>query len=349
MTNKDIKIKFINRLMARDEWTKKQSDTEYVTRCPYCGDSSDPSHGHFYINVNLEDNSNIVYNCFKCPAGGVLTNDTLVRLGIDDIELKSDILLLNKTADVPDKKQIGGELINIFEYHPPKITLGPKTDYIKNRLGYDFRMEDYQKLKVITSFADFVEENHIKKLMCSREIARMLDAYYVGFLSYGNSHILFRDVTDKMKLSWVKYPITEKSRDNRIFYSISSQIDPYTEGLITINLCEGVIDAASIYYNLGYCNENTITIAVTGKYYEPIVRYLIGLGLFGSNVELNIFADNDAKFNKKNKAKDTNLEFYKKIFKNIKFLFKNVRVYYNILRKDCGYPKEFISLVDYKL
>ena len=349
MTNNEIKIKFIDRLNSRDVWVKKKSEVMYLTRCPFCGDSADPTHGHFYIKVDLSDNSNIVYKCFKCPACGVLDKDVCERLDISDIDMLTDITMLNKTADRKDTKQIMGESFNMFDYTLPTPIYNRKIQYIENRLGIRLTEEDAKRLKVITSFYQFINENKIKELTCSPGVAKMFEENYVGFLTYGNSHILFRDITGKMDISWIKYPISRKSMENRIFYSISSQIDPFTEEPITINLCEGVLDAASIYFNLKYDKPNTITIAVTGKYYEPIVRFLIGLGLFGSNVQLNVFADNDSVFNKKNKQKDTNIEFYRKIFRNTKYLYKSIKVYYNIKSKDCGVPLDQIVLKEYKI
>jgi len=350
MTNKEIKQKFLDRLFARDMWVKKVNEIQYLTRCPFCGDSSNPSHGHFYIKVDLSDNSSIMYNCFKCPAGGVVDKDVCERLDMTDLDILTDITNLNKTADKVDRKQIMGESFHVFDYKIPKPVYNDKVRYLEKRLGRRFTEEEVNKLKIITSFYQFLNENQIKELTCSPGIAKMFEENYVGFLSYGNSHILFRDITEKMQYPWIKYPICRKSSENRIFYSVSSAIDPFTEETITINLCEGVMDAASICYNLGYDMENTITIAVAGKFYEPIVRFLIGLGLFGSNVQLNIFADNDAKFNKKkNYRGDTDIDFYRKLFKNTKYLYKSIKVYYNIKSKDCGVPKDNIVLKEYKI
>lgn len=349
MTNKDIKLNFLTQLQQRGIWIKQISDDQYVTRCPFCGDSSDPTHGHFYIKLNLNNNKRMVYHCFKCPAGGSVTKDVCERLNIEDTSMLGDIEILNRTSDKEDKKKIMGESINIFNYKIPEIRLGPKTDYIKDRLLYPFTIDDYRNMKVITYLSDFVKENNIKALQCERNIAEMLDKYYVGFLSYGNSHILFRDITGKMKIPWIKFPITKKSEENRIFYSLSTDIDVFTKEDITINLCEGVMDAISICYNLEFNKPNTITIAVTGKYYEPILIYLIGIGLCGDNIHINVYADNDKKFNSKNKAGDTNLEFYQKLFRRFKYVFKDIKIYYNIVAKDCGYPKSMIVLKEYKI
>ena len=42
---------------------------EILKRCHICGDSRDQSDAHMYIGMK---NGSIVYNCFKCNAGGVV-------------------------------------------------------------------------------------------------------------------------------------------------------------------------------------------------------------------------------------------------------------------------------------
>ena len=56
----------------------------------------------------------------------------------------------------------------------------------------------------------------------------------------------------------------------------------------------------------------------------------MSLGFVGSNITVNIFADNDSTFNKKNpKATTTTIEYYQRILKNYKHLFGNIKVWYN--------------------
>jgi len=346
--SKEIKQKFIYKLMQRVEWTRQVSSTEYVTRCPFCGDSENISHGHFYIHINLEDNSSMVYNCFKCPASGVITKDVSIRLGIEDEDILQDIGVLNKKAYNVNFKKINGEKILFFDYkQPDRIFYPEKLKYVENRLGLKFSVGDLKTIKFIDSIKYFITVNKIKPFI-SENMINLLENNYVGFLSYGNSHILFRDITNKMKIAWFKFPITQKSRENRIFYTVSSNINPLTKDEINLNLCEGVMDAISIYYNIRGNEENSVVAAVTGKYYEPIIRYFISLGLFGENVNLNIYADNDENFGKKSNY-DTRINFYRKILKDIKLLFKSTNVYYNVKEKDCGYPKDKIVLEKFKL
>ena len=64
MDNKQIKERFIEALFSRNIYTRAVNEVQYVTRCPYCGDSvKNLNTGHFYIKVDIHDNSSIVYNC----------------------------------------------------------------------------------------------------------------------------------------------------------------------------------------------------------------------------------------------------------------------------------------------
>lgn len=353
MTNQQIKEDFIQALMNRvGIYTRRVNNTEFRTRCPFCGDSvKNQNTGHFYIHVNTEDNYPIQCYCFLCETGGFLSPSTLPLLDIDDISLKSGLMTLMKTSSKLDKKGMINEVqMTNFDYELPEIKRGPKTKYIENRLGLKgLPEEEFKKMKIVTSLKDFCVLNKIKKLTCSNQVAFKLEEKYVGFLTYGNSHILFRDITDTEELRWVKYPITAESSNNRIFYSMESEIDLFTDEEITINLTEGVLDILSANYNLGYNGSNILNLCVSGKYYDSLILFLVSLGFVGSNITINIFADNDQQFNKKNKNNTTSIEYYQKILKNYKHLFGKIYVWYNLMSKDIGVPRDKIKLQKYQI
>ena len=355
MTNREYKEWFIEELYKRPGYPPNVRGDSYVVRCPYCGDSSNPRHGHFYITIVMDEETPILYNCFKCPAGGVMNRDTMDLLEMEDEDLQKGLSVLNRNSIKYDKREINRETkVLTFDYKLPEIDtrkFGYKLDYIRNRLGLEFDLQTFSEMKVITSLRDFLKLNKINKLTCENSIAYLFERSYVGFLSHGNGYILFRDVTEKAPNPWVKYPITEKSRQGKVFYSMQSEIDLFTKDTININLAEGVFDIFGACYHLHLPKTNSVNIAVTGKYYDTIIYYLISLGLVGSNVVLNIFADNDEKFNKKRKdgGKDTSLEYYQKRLYYIKYLFKRVYIYYNELYKDLGVTKDRISVIRHKL
>ena len=96
MNNHDIKLKIQKLILNRDVFSEQTSKIQIRTRCPFCGDSQKNLHtGHLYLRINPDDNLPIVYNCFKCPAQGILKYEDLESLGISDDDIKKNISSLN--------------------------------------------------------------------------------------------------------------------------------------------------------------------------------------------------------------------------------------------------------------
>ena len=340
MTNKQIKQDIIQALFNRPVYTKQVNNEEFRTRCPYCGDSQkNLNTGHMYIKINVEDNFPIVWNCFKCNEHGILTAETLALLEIDNVDLRSEVTSLNRTSDKVSAFRFLNNVKTIFfDYEIPKITRGKKTEYSEKRLGHSINDEDLRKMKIITSFREFLIHNKVKELLCDTAMAFRIEDHYVGFLSYGNSHILFRDITGKENYRWIKYPITQESKEGRLFYSIESSVDLFTDEKIIINLAEGPMDILSAYSNLGYDKENIMNIAVCGKQYVSMINYLTSIGFVGDNICLNIFADNDKEFNKNKNNVPMTINLFKNMLKKYKHLYGEVNIYYNEKSKDIGVP-----------
>lgn len=338
MNTHDFKQRLINRLMDRDVFTRRVSDVEIQTRCPFCGDSQKTQRdGHFYIRVDVRDNNPVVYNCFKCPAQGVLTYDDLELLGIEGSEFKDGFKTINKNKYKPKDT---AERFFSFKLPNPKDL--NKIRYVENRLGYNFKKDELQDIRIITSLKEFLKLNDVGYITVPDYVAYNLEKNYVGFLSYGSSHILFRDVTDREKYKWVKYKILTESSDNKVAYSIASHADLYTDDDIIINLSEGVMDCLSIAYNLDMHGDNILNFAVGGKNYLNFVKTLLSKGFIGDNIVINIFSDNDD-------TNDTSIQYHKKVFDEYKYFVKEMNVFYNCVEKDCGVPKERIKLVKHRI
>lgn len=343
MNSHDLKNHILNKLLQRDVFIKRVSDIQYYTRCPYCGDSrSNPHTGHFYIRINPNDNFPIVYYCHKCPAEGIFSDETAELLGIElDQDIKADIKVMNKKSDKFSSYK--NEIQNkYFEYKVPENYSYQKIKYVEDRLGITFTDDQLKDIKVITSLKDFLILNDIKKITCKPYMAKLVEQKYVGFLSNNNSYILFRDTTDSEEIRWFKYPITEESRGQRLFYSISSSINLYTDENIIINLSEGVFDTLSIAYNIEENRENILNIAICGKFYSAVIKYLLAMGFIGDNIIINIYSDKDY-------TNDTSMDFYRKTLKKYSYLVKEINVFYNVIGKDYGVKKEEIILQKEKL
>lgn len=354
MTNSEIKKAFIDALYNRGGYIKQVGDAEYRLRCPICGDSStNMNKARFYIRIDPDDNLPMLYKCFKCQAKGIVDEEIISLLEIDDMNLKSSIVGLNKTSDTLSSHKIllKSDKLIMFDYKlPTEQRWDNKINYVRDRLGCDITQEDVTNMKMITSLWDFIELNDIKELSFEKSMCKLLESRYLGFLSFGSSYILFRDVSGKpTEMPWIKYPITKESKKSKVFYSIASDIDIFSKDDITINLAEGVMDILSAYKNLGYNKPNTMNIAVGGQLYSSVLQSLIGLGFVGSNIHLNIFSDNDEEYNNEGNANITDLNFFNNILKTKKYLYKDVNIYYNRMGKDIGCKKDMIKLKSYRL
>lgn len=340
MSFQDTKQKFLYFLYNRGEYIRRVNDKEYQTRCPFCGDSIHTLNtGHLYINIDVDDPYNMPYFCFKCQSSGVVNPELLDVMGNDDQDLRNSIHTLN----VRGKSKKSYDKENKFMYFdrvlPENTKYLNKIKYVEDRLQIEISNEEITKMKLITSLYDFLVANNITSSPFKKDIRVMLEKDYVGFLSSGNSHILFRDITEKNKYKWIKYPIEPDSKKNRVFYSFSDEIDLFTKDEITINLAEGVMDVIGVAYHFESDKDNVMNIAVCGQNYNTNIRHLVDLGLFGSNVTLNLYLDNDEMYNKKAKKIKpmTYLETYKP-------LFKSVNKFINLKAKDYGIPKQDIIL-----
>jgi hypothetical protein len=339
MNIRDYKINFIDFLFSRPEYKRRVTKDLYLTRCPFCGDSKTSYHtGHLYIKVEPESDSKMVYYCQKCQEHGVVNKELIVLLGgtqniIDGV---TSINKLGKSVkNNSDDKQ--------FKYFDLKLSdvVNPayrrKIDYIENRLDVAIDNTLQSRLKIVTSFYDFFVMNNIKKAMFPNDLMNTLERDYVGFLSVGNSHILCRDITDKYKYPWLKYPIFPESKNNNVIFSYATSIDVFSSEPITVNLAEGVMDTIGIkeYF---YKDQNTVDISVCGQNYYATIKYLVSIGLIGKNVSLNFYLDNDKSFN----GRDTSLPKYVKDASES--LFGNVSMYLNVKGKDYGVKKNEIIL-----
>lgn len=311
---------------------------QYAMRCPLCGDSrKDPSKTRFYLKINLNDESPIVYNCFNCDSSGILTADVLRSMEIMDRDINARLSKFNKASKKSLYKRLGikNEKLNV---KIPNVTYtlenSAKKKYIESRLGIELTFIELIRLKCIFSLRDFLLANNVERLTVNPERAKRLNSDYVGFLTMQNEYINFRDTTGRNKLRYDKYAILEKMVDAVKMYTIPSKVDVLTTDEITINIAEGMFDVLGIFYNINNKNtKNQIYTAVCGSGYMNVIKHFIRLGFIGKNITIKIFSDSD---------KDT--YFYRKTIEYAKQFVGRVYLIYNTLEKDYGVPKDQIYL-----
>lgn len=354
MNMKDAKGIIVDALEHRGVWTRQVHSSEWVTRCPYCGDSKKRLNtGHLYLYINIEDSTSIKFFCHKCPASGILTKDKLVNdFDITESDVIDAINYINKGSLEKDRLRVVGDSRIRYNFLTPPIIECDKTKYIENRLNRKFTNDEFEDMKLIISLKDFLTLNHLKPNgVFNRHTLNMLEFDYVGFLSYGCTHILFRDVTGNNQLRWIIYPITEdvvNNPDTVAMYTVRSEIDILNDEKIVVNISEGVLDALSSAYLLTPENVKSLNIAVCGKYYQRGLLFLIENGIFGNNVIVNLILDNDREFNKKGYSGNT-IKQITKLMEDSKGLYGEVNLVWNVNDKDIGVPKDKIRLEVLKL
>ena len=342
MTNREFKIELIKKLMERPIFTQKVSEVNIRTRCPYCGDSSkNQNTGHFYIRISPNDNLPILYNCFRCPAKGILDKDTMELLGITDRDLLDGAGKVAKTSDKnagnnPDRPSI------IFNYELPKEYDRRKIQYIEDRLGREFSNQELEDCKVITSLRAFLIKNDIHTITTKPEVARYLESNFVGFVTTTGTQILFRNTDEDAKIRWFKYSLLQSENMIRPYYAISSMVDLFTQDEIRINISEGVFDCMGIAYGLDQIKDNTLNIATCGKFYGNMMKEMMHKGFIGNNVKYHIYADNDG-------SEGTDINYLRNTLSQYIPLTNVIYVHYYVIEKDCGVQKDKIKLQTYEL
>jgi len=332
MNNDEVKRSFIEAVRARGIYSKwNPSNSELITKCPFCGDNNRPDDGHLYIGANYGIDGPMVYHCFRCNAGGVVNAEVAEEL-ISDDDIINSIKQFTKNNRFNIKTGTGGKTYN---WLLPKADTEYKykLDYISYRLGCIVDVELFIRCKVILDFKKFFELNKINVGLKPNMIEN-LQQNFVGFLSSKGTHIWMRNLKENDNIRWMKYPLVHDN-NTRNFYSISSRVDVLTEDIIDINLSEGIFDCISIWKNLDH--DNDVNIAVGSSDYCGTIDYLISTGFMGDNVHLNIYSDNDDN-------NTTSLWYHKKTLEKYKHIFGLITIYYNIKSKDCGVPKSQIKL-----
>lgn len=273
---------------------------EIIKRCHICGDSRDKSDAHMYIGVN---NGVIVYNCFKCNAGGAVDGKFLRDMDIYDPNIINLVQDQNKSSSSSNMSQSG----SIGNYKK-RVMMIPMSDneyaqkklaYLNNRLGINFTQGALISFKIILNLKDFLNANGITRYTRHPDLVDLLDKFFIGFLSMDNNYVILRRLVPEGKLPqyidtrYVNYNIFGSNSASK-FYVVPTEINPTLP--IRIHVAEGCFDAISIAnHNMMTAAEptaNNIFAAVSGKSYVSIIQFFINT--FGFiNFELNIYPDND--------------------------------------------------------
>lgn len=293
---KDAKEIIIEKLSDLDVCIVNSDETEYTVRCPYCGDSDDPTHGHLGIHIDTDDvEKPMMYNCLKCGEHGFLDEDLLNDLGIYLTTEEADIL---KAYDKKLTKLSGARrsILATAHYKIPSDVSDPrsfaKLDYVESRIGHRPSILGH---KMIVSFKDFLIFNEITSVPNIQTWQyQIIEDNYVGFLSANNNCITFRRINDNDKLKkHYKCILNPFLPDNATFYSVPTKLNLLYTGPLHVHIAEGIYDILSVKFNLPRDEqEKHIFYAACGYSYIKIIRYLARSGII-TGLDVQIYADKD--------------------------------------------------------
>jgi hypothetical protein len=318
----NIKQTILDRIKEKSSVFEKISMYQYRIRCPLCGDSQkNLKDSHMYLKCSMNPAEPILYNCFLCNSSGKVNKYFLDKLSIsiDDLP-KMEYKIFNKISS----KKLDIDILT----GTPDLSSN-QVQYIKERIGDGFTLEDYDRFKIVwdmNKIVPYINDIRIKNTMPSNRDS-------ISFISDDKSTLIIRPFLPDGSWRKIKLFPTE----NKSFYTIKSTIDIFTQEKITVSIAEGIIDILSIYKNFSDSN-NSIFLSILGSDYESGVNYIISNGFVGSNIILKIYFDND--INEKN---------IKYQLKKYKWLFNKIIIYKNTIFKDCGTTIDQINLIKYRL
>lgn len=337
MIDVTVKHKVIEKIQGLPVYKSNYSKTQHVVRCPYCGDSIDPTHGHFSIRIDESDDTPMLYRCLKCDASGLINDEVLEDLGvyIDD-NMKRVLTSFNKNSK--RKYKITEDAYE--EYYVPIYNASYmnnlKLEYLNRRLGTDMDIEELKDLKGVLDIFEFMKFNKLESINgLSMKQLQFLNNNYVGFLSTNNNYITLRNITDKNYKRYYKMILNPRNLGGATFYSIPNSIDILYNHDIEIHAAEGYMDILSVYKNLVQTKEDNFYYGSCGFGFLTILRSIIKQGL-NTGLNIHIYSDNDK----------TDYDHFKYLFKrsNVTEWVNTLKIHRNGFEheKDYGVPKDRI-------
>lgn len=297
MIEKEIKHMVLERLKELPVCIPNSTRTQWTVRCPFCGDSSNQTHGHLSIKIDEDDDSSpMLYRCFKCDTAGIVTDQFLQELGIYlDSEAIKDLRGINRRSS--RKNQFTNDRIENFIVPIPADNAlnEKKLLYVNNRLGLSLQYEDCPRLKIVLDLYQFLNINHIsdQDLHMKDWAIQSLEYYYVGFLSQSNNILICRCIETDTKLRrYIKVILNPRNQNPASFYMIPTMVSLISEEPLVVHIAEGTFDIISIHENLGIDTDRTIYAAICGYGPGSILQYLIYNGLMYKAI-VHIYCDND--------------------------------------------------------
>lgn len=316
--------------------------TQYAIRCPFCGDSAkNLRHPHFYIKVSPDNREGIPFFSFDCKLctkkAKFMTLKDARKIGIENEQLLEYIDSISKTRSNNIASGGSNVIAKRLECDLPNtvdIGIKKKLEYIYNRLEDDDIIQNPEKYKIIIDPLSFFMKNKLPlnyDYQDPKRLLRTMQNCCVGFLSFDNTHINFRDITGTLENRYTQYMIysesvlkqDDKTAETSGMYIVPTKINTMNPSL-KIKMAEGSFDILRAFTDFhNHDHSQGIFASVSNSHgYIPCLTKMMEYGMLFD--EVDIYSDSDVE-----------LSFYRNMVKPI---IPNavLRVYYNNASKDIG-------------
>lgn len=320
--------------------------SQYAIRCPFCGDSRKSHHPHLYIKLAPDNRDGIPlfpYDCKLCQKGKsrVMTLYAAEKIGIRNAELLEYIGSIQKIKEnsiVSSGTNVIAKKLTVSIPDTTDVGIQRKLDYLYDRLQDDDLVSDPSKYKIIIDLVSFFQKNQLQPNFDYPDPKRLLRTMHnccVGFISFDNTHINFRDITNTLENRYTQYMIYSESKlkqkdliaETSGIYFIPNRINTMAYPLRLV-MAEGSFDILRTYGDFyGHDSSYGLFASVSNSHgYIPCITKLLEYGMMFDSIE--IYSDDDV-----------DLGFYKKFVRPMVPL-ADIKVYYNQLSKDVGNKRD---------
>lgn len=299
MESAEMKRELIELFQTLPVWSTNSLRTQYVTRCPYCGDSQKHfDHGHlsFYINPD-DDTKPMMYRCLRCDESGLVTDGVLNDIGlVTDRAISQKLRTYNRSmvSRNPYVNKVSDNNFSIPVFSKSQIHQ-KKLDYINERLGINVTYETAASLNIILDIFEFMKFNQIQAIPnISYKRLQFINYNYIGFLTSNKNIIVNRCMYDDPSMRrYDNITIDPNNFSTNKYYNLPAQIDLFYTHPINICITEGIFDILSIAHNCTLPNYGqNLFYSGRGFAYASVLKYLIYNGIC-TDLNVHIYSDND--------------------------------------------------------
>ncbi len=263
----------------------KETNSQLVIKCPFCGDSEKTNHVHLYINKEISKTFGYSYHCFKCDESGSLLK-LLSHLNILHILDKDSLIEISKKYN----EQNNFDTYSHYYFNNKVVYNNPKLEYVKSRL------KNINKVLLNLLVTDF--SNIPDRFFNNAFQKDILQKNYIGFLTMNKNKIICRRINNNQNFQ--RYFVL-KLNDVEDFFV-------YVEDLNNLKLLqknkiifgEGIFTVLNGYRQLKdkfNFDETSILVAGLGKNYIQAINFIFyNFGV--PDWDIFILADQDVDYKK---------------------------------------------------